>query len=68
MNQLNYKIINLILATPHFTVDKKLTPQQLLYYNQSCPRFGTHFDDKPKILTYRQISPDIWNFSEQSVL
>ena len=68
MNQLNYKIIYLILATAHFTVDEKLAPQQLLYYNQSCPRFGTHFDDKPKILAYRQISLNIWNFSEQSVL
>ena len=32
----------------------KLAPQQSLYYNQSFSRFGTHFDDRPKILTYRQ--------------
>ena len=38
--------------------DEKLTPQQLLYYNQSCSRFVTHFDGKPEILTYRQISPN----------
>ena len=37
--------------------DEKLKPQQLLYYNQSCSQFVTHFDGKPEILTYRQISP-----------
>ena len=37
--------------------DEKLTPQQLPYYNQSCSRFVTHFDDKPEI--YYQISPNI---------
>ena len=42
--------------------DEKLTPQQLLYYNQSCFRFVTHFDDKPEILTYYQISPNIFFF------
>ena len=40
--------------------DEKLTPQQLLYCNQSCSRFVTHFDDKPEILTYCQISPNIF--------
>ena len=40
--------------------DEKLTPQQLLYYNQSRSRFVTHFEDKPEILTYRQISPNIF--------
>ena len=39
--------------------DEKSTPQQLLYYNQSCSRFVTHFDDKPEILTYYQIYPNI---------
>ena len=39
--------------------DEKVT-QQLLYYNQSCSRFVTHFDDKPEILTYYQISPNIF--------
>ena len=38
--------------------DEKLAPQQLL--NQICSRFVTHFDDKPKTSTYRQISPDIF--------
>ena len=46
--------------TNHKHRDDKLTPQQLLYYNQSCSRFVTHFDDKPEILTYRQISPNIF--------
>ena len=32
----------------------------LLYCNQSFSRFWTHFDDKPKILTYRQIPPNIF--------
>ena len=41
--------------------DEKLTPQQLLYNNQSCSRFVTHFDDKLEILlTDRQISPNIF--------
>ena len=40
--------------------DEKLTPQQLLYYNQSRSRSVTHFDDKPEILTYYQISPNIF--------
>ena len=40
--------------------NEKLAPQQSLYYNRSCSRFGTHFDDKPTILTYRQISPNIF--------
>ena len=46
--------------TNHKHRDEKLTPQQLLYYNQSCSRFVTHFDDKPEILTYRQVSPNIF--------
>ena len=45
--------------TNHKHRDEKLTSQQLLYYNQSCSRFVTHVDDKPEILTYRQISPNI---------
>ena len=28
--------------------------------NKSCFWFATHFDDKPKILTYRQVSPNIF--------
>ena len=39
--------------------DEKLTPQQLLYYNQSCSRFETHFGGKPEVLTYYQISANI---------
>ena len=45
--------------------DEILTPQQLLYYNQSCSRLVTHFDDKPEILTYYQISPDIFFFADK---
>ena len=40
--------------------DEKLALQQLFYYNQSCSRFATHLDDKPRILTYSQISPNIF--------
>ena len=43
--------------------DEKLAPQQLL--NQICSRFVTHFDDKPKTSTYRQISPDIFFFVDK---
>ena len=28
--------------------------------NQSCSQFATHFDEKPKILTYRQVSRHIF--------
>ena len=45
--------------------DEKLTPQELLYYNQSCSRFVTHFDGKPEILTYYQISPNIFFFADK---
>ena len=30
--------------------------EQLLYYKWSFSRFGTHFDERPKMLTYSQIS------------
>ena len=40
--------------------NEKLAPQKLLYCNQSFSRFETHFDDRPKILTYRQIPPNIF--------
>ena len=30
--------------------------EQLLYYKWSFSRFGTHFDEMPKMLTYSQIS------------
>ena len=41
-----------------FLWNEKLAPQQSLYCNRSFSRLGTHFDDRPKILTYRQISPN----------
>ena len=37
--------------------------RQLLYCNQSFSRFGNHFDDKPKRLTYRQIPPIMFYLS-----
>ena len=40
---------------------KKLALLESLYYkNQSFPWFDTHFDERPKILTYRQTSPNIF--------
>ena len=30
------------------------------YCNQSFSRFGTHFGDRPKVLTYSQIPPNIF--------
>ena len=30
------------------------------YYDQNFSRFGTYFDDRPKISTYCQISPNIF--------
>ena len=32
----------------------------MLYCKQSFSRFGTHFDDRSKILTYREIPPNIF--------
>ena len=43
--------------------NEKLALQKLLYCNQSFSQFWTHFDDRPKILTYRQISPNIFYLS-----
>ena len=37
--------------------------RQLLYCNQSFSRFGNHFDDRPKRLTYRQIPPNMFYLS-----
>ena len=43
--------------------NEKLAPQKLLYCNQSFFFwFETHFDDRPKIMTYRQIPPNIFYF------
>ena len=39
--------------------NEKLATKQPLYCKWSFSRLGTHFDDRPKILTYRQISPNI---------
>ena len=39
--------------------NEKIAPQKLLYCKQSFSRFGTHFDDRPKILIYRQIPRNI---------
>ena len=36
--------------------NEKLAPQQAFYYNWSISRFGIHFDNRPKILTCRQLS------------
>ena len=47
----------------HFILLKMTNNKHLRWVistNQSCSRFVTHFDDKPKILTYRQISPNIF--------
>ena len=62
MNRLNYKTNNSLLAVPHCTLfsskwqtisiwDGKLAPQQLLYYNQSCSQFATHFTESRGFLS-----------------
>ena len=33
---------------------------EIYYNNQSFSRFGTHFDDMPKMFTYRQISQNVF--------
>ena len=33
--------------------NEKLAPEQSLYYNRSISWLGTHFNDRPKMLTYR---------------
>ena len=38
--------------------DNKQSPQKLLYCNISFSWFWTHFDNRPKILTYHQIPPN----------
>ena len=40
--------------------NEKLAPQKLLYCKQRFSQFETHFDDRPKILTYLQIPPNIF--------
>ena len=40
--------------------NENLAPQQLLYCNQSFSWFGTYFGDRPKVLTYSQIPPNIF--------
>ena len=40
--------------------NEKLALQQSLYWNQSFSRLGTHFEERPKILIYRQISSNIF--------
>ena len=41
--------------------NKKLAPRNShLTIIKVFFRFGTHFDDRPKILTYRQVSPNIF--------
>ena len=42
------------------SIPEKLAPQQSLYYNRTFSRFWTHSDDRPKILTYHQTSPNIY--------
>ena len=43
-----------------FLCNEKLAPQQSLYCNRSVFRLETHFDDRPKIMTYPKISPNIF--------
>ena len=61
-NELSYKTNNSLLAVPHCTLfsskwqpistwDEKLAPQQLLYDNQSCSRFATHFTESKGFLS-----------------
>ena len=38
----------------------KISTKLLLYCNQIFPWFGTRFDDRPKVLTYRQIPQNIF--------
>ena len=39
----------------------KLSSERSLYYKRSFSLFGTHFDDRPKILIYRKISKTFKN-------
>ena len=40
---------------------QKLSSERSLYYKRSFSLFGTHFDDRPKILIYRKISKTFKN-------
>ena len=55
-----YKLIFLIARYSPKNDNNQLAPQKLLYCNQSFSRFWTHFNGRPKILTYRQIPPNIF--------
>ena len=53
------QLILLKMTVSIFWIEKSAL-QQSLYYNRSFSQFRTHFDDRPKILTYRQISSNIF--------
>ena len=50
----------LLRMTINIPLNEKLAPQQRLYYSKSFSGFGIHFDDGPKILTCRRISPNFF--------
>ena len=55
-----YSSLHSILLKMTALWKKKLAPQKLLYCNEYFSRFGNHFDDRPKILTYRQIPSNVF--------
>ena len=55
---MHFILLKMSISSP---LNEKLEQQKLLYCNQRFSRFWTHFDDRPKILTYRQISPNIFH-------
>ena len=44
----------LLKITVNMKLNEKLAPEQSLFYKRSFSRFGTHFDGRPKMLTYGQ--------------
>ena len=47
-----------IFKQPHIATELAL--QKLLYCNQIFSPFGTHFNDSPKTLNYRQVPPNMF--------
>ena len=61
-----YSSQQLVLLKMTINFSQKLSSERSLYYKRSFSLFGTHFDDRPKILIYRKISKTFKNIKENS--
>ena len=52
---------SLFLIAFYFPRNDNMHPSKMrIYYYRSFSRFMAHFDDRPKILSYREISPNVF--------